>query len=334
MILKSYETNKIDLKFNKLILFYGQNQGAKEEEIKKILTTNKDKSLSKYDEKEILDNSEVFFENILSESLFENEKIILINRASDKIIGIFEEILEKNISKISILVNSNILEKRSKLRSIFEKNKKLICVPFYPDTPETLSKLSYNYLKTNKVILSQEHINLIVNRCNGDRGVLKNELEKVKFLLKTKNKLSTIDLLKISNLVENHEISELVDNCLAKNHKKIIIIMNENNFTNEDCMVIVRTFLNKLKRLYNLAINYKENKNLDKTIAAAKPPIFWKDKQLVKQQIEKWTYKQIKKLTFEINEIELQVKKNNINPLNIVSNFILNKSFLKANNKF
>ena len=110
--------------------------------------------------------------------------------------------------------------------------------------------------------------------------------------------------------------------------------MNENNFTNEDCMVIVRTFLNKLKRLYNLAINYKENKNLDKTIAAAKPPIFWKDKQLVKQQIEKWTYKQIKKLTFEINEIELQVKKNNINPLNIVSNFILNKSFLKANNKF
>lgn len=334
MILKSYETNKIDLKFNKLILFYGQNQGAKEEEIKKILTTHKDKSLSKYDEKEILDNSEVFFENILSESLFENEKIILINRASDKIIGIFEEILEKNISKISILVNSNILEKRSKLRSIFEKNKKLICVPFYPDTPETLSKLSYNYLKTNKVILSQEHINLIVNRCNGDRGVLKNELEKVKFLLKTKNKLSTIDLLKISNLVENHEISELVDNCLAKNHKKIIIIMNENNFTNEDCMVIVRTFLNKLKRLYNLAINYKENKNLDKTIAAAKPPIFWKDKQLVKQQIEKWTYKQIKKLTFEINEIELQVKKNNINPLNIVSNFILNKSFLKANNKF
>ena len=295
MILKSYETNKIDLKFNKLILFYGQNQGAKEEEIKKILTTNKDKSLSKYDEKEILDNSEVFFENILSESLFENEKIILINRASDKIIGIFEEILEKNISKISILVNSNILEKRSKLRSIFEKNKKLICVPFYPDTPETLSKLSYNYLKTNKVILSQEHINLIVNRCNGDRGVLKNELEKVKFLLKTKNKLSTIDLLKISNLVENHEISELVDNCLAKNHKKIINIMNENNFTNEDCMVIVRTFLNKLKRLYNLAINYKENKNLDKTIAAAKPPIFWKDKQLVKQQIEKWTYKQIKK---------------------------------------
>ena len=220
MIIKSYETHKIDLTFNNLILFYGQNQGAKEEEINKILTAHKDKNLSKYDEKEILDNIEVFFENILSESLFEDEKIILINRASDKIVRIIEELIEKKISKISILVNSNILEKRSKLRSIFEKDGKLICVPFYPDTIETLSKLSYNYLRENKIILSQEHINLIVNRCNGDRGVLKNELEKIKFLSISKKKLSTEDILKISNLVENHEISELVDNCLAKNQKK------------------------------------------------------------------------------------------------------------------
>ena len=333
MIIKSYETNKIDLILSNIILFYGQNQGAKEEEINKILKAHKDKNLSKYDEKEILDNIEVFFENILSESLFENEKIILINRASDKIVGIIEELIEKKISKISILVNSNILEKKSKLRSIFEKNKRLICVPFYPDTIETLSKLSYNYLRENKIILSQEHINLIVNRCNGDRGVLKNELEKIKFLSISKKKLSTEDILKISNLVENHEISELVDNCLAKNQRKIINIMSENNFNNEDCIVIVRTFLNKLKRLSNLIINYTDNKDLDKTIANAKPPIFWKDKQLVKAQINKWTYEQIKKLIFEINEIELQIKQNKLNPINVVSNFILDKSFLKISNK-
>jgi DNA polymerase-3 subunit delta len=333
MIIKSYETSKIDLIFNNIILFYGQNQGAKEEEINKILKAHKEKNLSKYDEKEILDNIEVFFENILSESLFENEKIIYINRASDKIVGIIEELIEKKISKISILINSNILEKRSKLRSIFEKNKRLICVPFYPDTIETLSKLSYNYLRENKIILSQEHINLIVNRCNGDRGVLKNELEKIKFLSISKKKLSTEDILKISNLVENHEISELVDNCLAKNQRKIINIMSENNFNNEDCIVIVRTFLNKLKRLSNLIINYTNNKNLDKTIANAKPPIFWKDKQLVKAQINKWSYEQIKKLIFEINEIELQIKQNKLNPINVVSNFILDKSFLKISNK-
>ena len=334
MILKSYEINKIDIKFNKLILFYGQNQGAKEEEINKIFTAHKDKNLSKYDEKEILDNVEIFFENIMSESLFEDEKIILINRATDKIVKIIEELIEKKISKISILINSSILEKKSKLRSIFEKNKKLICVPFYPDTHETLSKLSYNYLKENKVFLSQEHINLIVSRCNGDRGVVKNELEKIKFLSQSKKKISTEDILKISNLVENHGISELVDNCLAKNQKKIINIMTENNFSNDDCMVIVKTFLNKLKRLSYLSNNYRENKNLEKTIATAKPPIFWKDKQLVQQQITKWTYEQIRKLTFEINEIELQIKKNNVNPVNVISNFIMDNSSLKTNNKF
>ena len=326
MILKSYETSKIDLKINNLVLFYGQNQGAKEEKISKILEVNKDKSLNRYDEKEILENTEIFYENILSGSLFEDEKIILINRATDKIVRIIEEVIEKDISKISILINSNILEKRSKLRSIFEKDKKLVCIPFYPDSPETLSKLSYNYFKENKVVISQENINLIVNRCNGDRGVLKNELEKIKFLSQSKKKLLTEDLLKISNLIENHGITELVDNCLAKNQRKIISIMNENNFSNEDCITIVRTFLSKLKRLSNLANDYNENKNLDKTIANAKPPIFWKDKQLVKQQINRWTYKQIKKILFEINEIELQIKKNNINPVNIISNFVLDTS--------
>jgi DNA polymerase-3 subunit delta len=322
------------LKINNLVLFYGQNQGAKEEKISKILEVNKDKSLNRYDEKEILENTEIFYENILSESLFEDEKIILINRATDKIVRIIEEVIEKDISKISILINSNILEKRSKLRSIFEKDKKLVCIPFYPDSPETLSKLSYNYFKENKVVISQENINLIVNRCNGDRGVLKNELEKIKFLSQSKKKLLTEDLLKISNLIENHGITELVDNCLAKNQRKIISIMNENNFSNEDCITIVRTFLSKLKRLSNLANDYNENKNLDKTIANAKPPIFWKDKQLVKQQINRWTYKQIKKILFEINEIELQIKKNNINPVNIISNFVLDTSSKKISNKF
>jgi DNA polymerase-3 subunit delta len=322
------------LKINNLVLFYGQNQGAKEEKISKILEVNKDKSLNRYDEKEILENTEIFYENILSESLFEDEKIILINRATDKIVRIIEEVIEKDISKISILINSNILEKRSKLRSIFEKDKKLVCIPFYPDSPETLSKLSYNYFKENKVVISQENINLIVNRCNGDRGVLKNELEKIKFLSQSKKKLLTEDLLKISNLIENHGITELVDNCLAKNQRKIISIMNENNFSNEDCITIVRTFLSKLKRLSNLANDYNENKNLDKTIANAKPPIFWKDKQLVKQQINRWTYKQIKKILFEINEIELQIKKNNINPVNIISNFVLDISSKKISNKF
>ena len=334
MILKSYETKKINININKIVLFYGQNEGYKEEEVLKILLVNKDKNLTKYDEKQILDNSEIFYNDILSKSLFEKEKIIIINRATDKIVNIITDLLEEDISDISIIINSNILEKKSKLRSLFEKNKKLICVAFYPDSQDILTKLTYNFFKENNIAISQENINLIVNRCNGDRGALKNELNKIQFFVKNKKKLSTENLLKLTNLIENYSISELVDNYLAKNQKKIVSILNENNFSNEDCIIITRTLLNKLKRLIKLSKDFNENKSLDKTISNAKPPIFWKDKEIVKQQINNWSPNQINKAIVSINEIELQIKKNYTNPVNIISNFILDKSSFNLNSGF
>ena len=80
------------------------------EEILKIQSINKDKNLIRYDEKQILDNSEIFYNDILSKSLFEKEKIIIINRATDKIVNIITDLLEKDISDISIIINSNNLE--------------------------------------------------------------------------------------------------------------------------------------------------------------------------------------------------------------------------------
>ena len=334
MILKSYETKKININLNKIVLFYGQNEGFKEEEILKILINNKDKNSTRYDEKQILDNSEIFYNDILSKSLFEKEKIIIINRATDKIVNIITDLLEKDISDISIIINSNNLEKKSKLRSLFEKNKKLICVAFYPDSQDILTKLTYNFFKENNIAISQENINLIVNRCNGDRGALKNELNKIEFFVKNKKKLSTENLLKLTNLIENYGISELVDNYLAKNQKKIVSILNENNFSNEDCIIITRTLLNKLKRLIKLSKDFNENKSLDKTISNAKPPIFWKDKEIVKQQINNWSPNQINKAIVNVNEIELQIKKNRTNPVNIISNFILDKSSFNLNSGF
>ena len=326
MILKSYEVNKIDINKSNFILFYGQNQGAKEEEISKILEKNKNKTLSRYEEKQILENNEDFFSSIMSNALFDNQKIIVINRATDKLLKTIENILEKNITDISIVINSNILEKKSKLRSLFEKNKNLICVPFYPDTLENLSKLTSNFFRQNNVAISQSNINLIVNKCNGDRGILRNELEKIKFFAQNGKKITTENLLRLVNLIENYSISELIDNCLAKNQKKTISILNENNYNNEDCIIIIRTFLNKLKKLLYLSINYQKNKDLNQTISSAKPPIFWKDKEIIKKQLTKWTSVQIKKLIIDTNEVELKIKKNSINPVNIISNFILDQS--------
>ena len=326
MIIKSYELKKLNLDKNKYILFYGANDGAKTEEINRLKLLNKDKTFINYHEKEILENSENIYNNIFSKSLFENKKIITINRTTDKLLKIIEDVLKKNFVDIYLIFISNNLEKKSKLRSLFEKKKELTCVAFYPDTSDVLSRIAHDFFKERKILISQAHVNLIINKCNGDRGVLKNELSKIEYFSENKTKISTEDLLKLVNLVENHSISELIDNCLAKNQKKTINILNDNNFSSEDCIIITRTFINKSKRIMKLSEDYQSNGSLDKTIANAKPPIFWKDKEIVKQQINKWSPNQISELIYSLNEIELQIKKNFTNPINIVSDFILNQA--------
>jgi len=328
MILKSYEINKINQSINHLILFYGKNEGLKNEAINVLI---KDKNnISNYEEKEILDNESNFIENILSKSLFEQQKFILIKRATDKILKIIENLNSKNLEDTIIIVNSDNLEKKSKLRSFFEKDKTLICIPFYPDNDLTLSKLAYNFFKNKKILISSSSINLIVNKCSGDREKLVNELHKIEFFTKNGKKIDNVSISKLINLNENHSISELVDNCLAKNKKKTISILNENNFNNEDCIMITRSFISKAKKLLILSKTFETNKNIDLTISSAKPPIFWKEKEITKQQILKWNSRNIKQLIYSLSETELQIKKNINNSINLITDFILSLSSTEA----
>ena len=329
MIIKSFETTKIELDKNKFVLLYGKNNGFKSEVTNNLL---KDKiEIKKYEEKEILENTNIFLENIFSKSLFENEKIIIIKRVTDKILKIIEELKEKNIEDVKVILNADVLEKKSKLRSFFEKSKEYVCVAFYPDTNQVLSKLAYNFFNQKKISISPANINLIVNKCNGDRETLFNELDKIEYFSKSRKKITEENIIKLTNLIENHSISELVDNCLAKNKQKIINILNESNFNNEDCIMITRSFLLKSKKILKLCSEFKSNKNIDLTISSAKPPIFWKDKEITKQQIYKWTPDKIKKLIYRLNEIELLVKKNINNSINLITDFILDQSSSNTN---
>ena len=330
MIIKSYETNKINFEKNKYFLFYGKNEGFKNE-VTNNLIKNKD-NIVKYEEKEILENINDFIESILSKSLFESEKIIIIKRVTDKILKIIDEIDSKNFEDIKIIFNADNLEKKSKLRSLFEKDKKYICVPFYPDTDQTLSKLTYNFFQKKNILISPSNINLIVNKCNGDREILLNELNKIEYYSKNGKKITTESIAKLTNLIENHGTSELIDSCLAKNKKKIVDILNENNFNNEDCIFIIRSFLSKAKKILILSNEFQNNKNIDLTISSAKPPIFWKDKEITKQQIYKWTPENIKKLIYKLSEIELLIKKNINNSINLITDFILNQASSSTNN--
>ena len=328
MIIKSFEINKINLDLNKLYLFYGKNDGLKNEFTANIIKNKK--NIFNYEEKDILDDKDKFIENLLTKSLFDDQKIIIIKRSTDKILSIIESLILKKIEDI-IILNADILEKKSKLRTFFEKDKKIICVPFYPDNNQTLSKLTYNFLRDKNISISPSNVNLIVNKCSGDREALFNELQKIKYFVKNGKKINNENISKLINLSENHSISELVDNCLAQNKKKIINILNENNFSNEDCIIIVRFFLIKAKKLLTLSTVFEINKNIELTISSAKPPIFWKEKEITKQQIQKWNPKNIKQLIYAISETELQIKKNINNSINLITDFILSQSSAEFN---
>jgi len=329
MIKKNYEIEKLNQNCN-YFLFYGKNEGLKNETIIKL--NHKKKEVLNYDEKEVLENQSFFIEKVLSKSLFDEDKIIVIKRATDKIVKLIDELNTRNIEETIIIIIADNLDKKSKLRLLFEKDNRLVCVPFYPDNEQVLSKLAYNFLQDRKISMSPSNINMIINKCGGERETLINELQKIEYFSKNGKKINTEIISKLINLNENHSISELIDNCLAKNKKKIISILNENNFSNDDCVMITRSFLIKAKKLLALSTAFETNKNIELTISSAKPPIFWKEKEITKQQIYKWESKNIKQLIYALGETELQIKKNINNSINLITDFILLQSSSATSN--
>ena len=332
MIIKSFEENKIDLNTQKIHLLYGDNQGHINDLIEKIFKKNMGQNIYQYEETEIIKNEDLIFEKLQNKSFFDNKKLILINRSSDKIKNIIEKILEKKSDDINIVLTSDILDKKSKLRAFFEKNKELVCIPFYQDTDQSLFNLVTNYCNEKKITLSRQIINLIIKRSMNDRQNLKNELEKIEAYLLNKKEINEETVFRLINLSENHGISVLIDSCLVQNEKKIKEILNENNFSAEDCIQILRMFLIKSKKLLTLSKHLEITKNIDNTIASAKPPIFWKDKELVKKQLKIWTKEKIYNLIKKINTTELLVKKNSTNSVYILLNFIFEQTLSKSNN--
>ena len=324
MIIKAYEHQKIKKIKNNIFLFYGENDGYKNHVTKDIFIDNYKGNIERFDESEILNNFENFISSLINKSFFDELKLILISRVSEKIIKLIDELLDRKINDVTIVLNANNLEKKSKLRSIFEKDKNLICVPFYKDDNRTLIQLANNFFKKNKIPISQEIVNLIVERSSGDRINLNNELNKISLFLLNKEKINIEDVIKLTNLAENYSISELADNCLSKNIKKINKIFNENVFSVDDCILIIRTLLSKSKRLLEIKKINNSNKNIEQIILNYKPPIFWKDKEIVKSQVSKWSLKDAEKLIYKIHDIELMIKRNYYSSLNIVSDFILN----------
>ena len=330
MILRSYQLNNIlSLKKN-FFLFYGENEGLKAEAIQTIINSGFSKTIQKYDESDVLSNYDSFIYESCNKSLFEDKKIIIVSRASEKIIPLIDEMKIKNFDDIKLVINCGVLEKKSKLRTIFEKERNLVCVPFYSDDNKTLTNLANNFFSKNKISISREVINLLVERSRGDRINLNNELSKIESYLETNKVVTHHEILKLTNLAENYSFSELADTCLSKNKRKTINMLNENNYSSEDCIGIIRVFLIKAKRILRLKKIDKINNNIEKSISDYKPPIFWKDKDILMEQLKSWNIENIECFIYKINELELLIKKNSTLSLNILKDFILSQ--LKTSN--
>ena len=326
MILKTFKLEKKIINNYRFFLIYGNNKGFIEEIVKDYLKPILYQNTYNYDENEILQNLENFKEDILNRSFFDDKKLIIISRVTDKIFSTVEEIIKKDVKDISIILKASSLEKKSKIRNFFEKQKETACIPVYEDNYQTLDVFVKDFLRKKKIILSQQIINIIVERAKGDRINLKNELNKIEYFSKNKKKIELEDILDLTNLAENYNVSELVDNSLAQNKKKTLYILNENNFASDDCIQIVRVYLSKLKRLLNIKSETIKNDNLDQIITSYKPPIFWKEKDIVKQQIKIWNFKNIENLIMDTNELEYQIKKNPNSSTILLTNFILEKT--------
>ena len=326
MILKSFELKKLKLDNHKFYLFYGDNEGLKEETIKSLFEKKFPDKIYRYEEKEILDNKDSFFNSVLTKSFFDNEKLIIINRATDKIKEVIEELIEKSVQDVLFILSSKNLEKKSILRKFFEKEKSIVCSPFYEDNNQTLNSIISQFFRNKKIPISQQLINILVERSRGDRKNLHNELSKIENFAVHKKNIKLEEIIRLTNLADNYDASELVDHCLAKNTRKTVTILNESNYSDEDNIIIIRTLLSKLKRLSKIYLLVDEKNNIENAISSFKPPIFWKDKPLVIQQIQAWEESELNNLIYETNEIELLVKKNSAIGKNILFNFIISKS--------
>ena len=326
MIIKSFKISDLKKIESKMYLFYGENEGYKNDAIETYFIKEFDGEIIKYDENEILNDKDQFIEDCLNESLFSKKKIIIISRVTSKLYEVIKDLFNRQIHDKKIILNSGVLEKKSRIRQLFEKENTLVCIAFYQDNTSTLYKIASDFFSSNKIPISSENINLIIEKCLGDRNNLKNEMNKILNFCYQKNKISADEIKKLINYQEEDNYFELVDFCLSKNKLKVCKIINNNNYKNTDSIILIRSFVSRIKRLLELKKLQGESGNVKSTIENFRPPIFWKDKETVEKQLKSWSIKDAYKLFDEITELEINYKKNSNLSNNLIFDLILNSS--------
>ncbi len=328
MILKSYEIKKkkSDLLNNNFFLLYGENVGLKKD-IKNFISNeinqkdkNKVETLSFY-ESDVISKEEDFYNSVYSGSLFSSKKIIIIYDATDKILNKINNIFDKQPENTLLIIFSDILEKKSKLRNFFEKEKSTVCIPCYLDNTRDLELILQSELKEDNIKLSREAINLLIEKSNSDRNNLRNEIEKIKSYSLNKKIIEIDELKSLINFSGDYKSDILINECLCGNIKEYKKIISELYLNTVNQVLLFRIMSNKIQRLLKMKEENSESNNIDSIINSTKPAIFWKEKPLVKKQLTIWSLADLKNIIININNTELMCKKNPQISKSIIFNF-------------
>ena len=339
MLLKSQELNLKTKDFfkNKIILLYGENQDLIKDFNEQIIDKFLDKKeISKiFFEDDILKNPENITNYYLNGSLFDNnETLSIIKNCSDKILEIINQI-KKNINNNTIILNSEILLKNSKLRQFGEYDKLAICIPCYQETKIDIKRFLTQQLQINKYLLSETQIEVIINSSSLKRSKIKEVIEKIN-LYKNSEQITDQVIDEICTDRDLKKNEEIIDILLSKNEKNINeFISNMSNYEKNfiEIIIILRSFIIKILDIQ------KNNKNLsiDEKIEKHKPPIFWKDKDRIKNILKIWNTSSLEKFLSNLNIIETEFKRNDLNQDTQFYYFLtqnLSKIALKNTNNF
>jgi DNA polymerase-3 subunit delta len=310
MIIKNYEIEKNIHLLNKynLVLFFGENLGFKNEIKDKIKNEKKEFEKINLSQDEVVNTKEILYNEILNYSLFDKKKIFFINQVNDKILSILAEI-EGKLKDQQIILFSEILEKKSKLRGHFEKSKNLLAIPCYADSEITIKNIIKERLKDFKD-LNAVNLSVIAENCKLDRSKLNNELKKILSCFSDKQ-LDTEKLNKLLNTTENDDFNILKDEALAGHKLQTNKLLSETQIDNDKKVFYINSINQRLLKLLDL-IKITKTKSIESAINEIKPPIFWKDKPILLNQSKRWSNNKINKILNETYKLELEVKSNSL----------------------
>ena len=319
MIYKSYivEENTEILK-NNLVLIYGENLGLINDLKIKILEKNQKSKILKFNQDEILKRENVFFEELNNRSLFEEKKVFFIDNVNDKFLKIVERVLSLE-NENSIFLYSDILEKKSKLRNLFEKEKKTDIVPCYKDNEITLKNIISKNLKDYSG-LTTVIINLIIDSCGSSRTKIRNEIIKIKAFFNGSS-LNYESISKLLNIKENEDFNFVRDFAISGNKKKTGEYLDNTILETEKTTYYLSNINQRLMKLKEVLNN---KKNIEQTINEIRPPIFWKDKSTFLLQARVWNIKKLDEALKNIYSTEIRLKSNaDINKNIVLKNLIV-----------